>query len=46
MSSKKIKIGKRNQHGIKPAARAFDTTPRTVRKWLRRWVLGSMRGLL
>lgn len=33
------------EHGIKPAARAFDTTPKTVRKWLRRWEPGSMRGL-
>jgi len=24
------------QHGIKPTARIFHTTPRTVRKWLRR----------
>ena len=32
-------------HGIKPAARAFHTTPKTVRKWLRRWAPGSLRGL-
>jgi transposase len=25
------------EHGIKPAARVFGTTPATVRKWLRRW---------
>lgn len=25
------------QHGIKPAARFFHTSPQTVRKWLRRW---------
>jgi transposase len=25
------------QHGVKPAARAFGTTRATVRKWLRRW---------
>ena len=32
-------------HGIKPAARAFNTTPKTVRKWLKRWQPGSLRGL-
>jgi len=32
-------------HGVKPAARMFDTTPKTVRKWLRRWEPGSLRGL-
>jgi hypothetical protein len=26
-----------NEHGVKPAARAFKTTPKTVRKWLARW---------
>ena len=31
--------------GVKPAARMFGTTPKTVRKWLRRWEPGSMRGL-
>jgi transposase len=31
--------------GVKPAARIFGTTPKTVRKWLRRWEPGSMRGL-
>ncbi|MBU2626104.1 MAG: helix-turn-helix domain-containing protein, partial [candidate division Zixibacteria bacterium] len=33
------------EHGVKPAARAFNTTPRTVRKWLSRWEPGSLRGL-
>jgi transposase len=33
------------EHGIKPAAREFSTTVRTVRKWLRRWEPGSLRGL-
>lgn len=33
------------KHGNKPAARAFDTTVKTVRKWLSRWVPGSMQGL-
>jgi transposase len=33
------------EHGIKPAARAFKTTPKTVRKWLFRWQPGSLRGL-
>ena len=32
-------------NGVKPAARVFGTTPKTVRKWLRRWEPGSMRGL-
>jgi len=32
-------------NGVKPAARAFNTTPKTVRKWLKRWQLGSLRGL-
>jgi transposase len=32
-------------HGIKPAARQFSTTVKTVRKWLRRWEPGSLRGL-
>ena len=27
-----------DEHGIKPAAREFDTTVKTVRKWLRRWL--------
>jgi len=25
------------EHGIKPAAREFSTTVKTVHKWLRRW---------
>jgi transposase len=33
------------KHGVKPAARAFKTTPKTVRKWLNRWQPGSLRGL-
>jgi len=33
------------EHGVKPAASMFNTTPKTVRKWLRRWEPGSMRGL-
>jgi len=33
------------EHGIKPAAREFNTTVKTVRKWVRRWEPGSLRGL-
>ena len=33
-------------HGIKPAARLFHTTPRTVRKWLRRFEDGSLDALV
>jgi transposase len=33
------------EHGIKAAARQFPTTPKTARKWLRRWEPGSLRGL-
>ncbi|MCJ7811925.1 helix-turn-helix domain-containing protein [bacterium] len=33
------------KHGVKPAARYFNTTPKTVRKWLKCWEPGSMRGL-
>jgi transposase len=33
------------EQGIKPAARYFHTTVRTVRKWLRRWQPGSLAGL-
>jgi len=33
------------QHGVKAAAREFATTPKTVRKWLRRWTPGSKQGL-
>lgn len=29
------------KHGIKPAAREFSTTPKTVRKWLQRWQSGN-----
>jgi transposase len=25
------------EHGIKPAARSFCTTPKTVRKWIKRY---------
>ena len=32
-------------NGVKPAAKAFNTTPKTVRKWLKRWQPGSLRGL-
>jgi transposase len=31
--------------GVKPAARAFDTTVKTVRKWLKRWDGKTMNGL-
>ncbi len=33
------------EEGVKPAAKVFSTTPKTVRKWLRRWQPGSLRGL-
>jgi transposase len=33
------------EFGIKPCARQFSTTVKTVRKWLRRWQPGSLRGL-
>ena len=33
------------EHGIKPCARHFGTTVKTVRKWLRRWQPGSLQGL-
>ncbi|MCP4371801.1 MAG: helix-turn-helix domain-containing protein, partial [Deltaproteobacteria bacterium] len=33
------------EYGIKPAARAFNTNVKTVRKWLRRWKSGTMEGL-
>lgn len=33
------------ERGIKLAARAFGTTPKTVRKWLTRWQPGSLQGL-
>jgi len=32
-------------HGVKPAARAFATTPKTVRKWLARWRQERLAGL-
>jgi len=33
------------QYGVKPAARLFDTTPKTVRKWLRRYEQERLAGL-
>ena len=33
------------EHGIKPAARMFQTTPKTVRKWVRRFDAEKMPGL-
>ena len=33
------------EHGVKPAAKAFGTTPKTVRKWLNRHVPDTMEGL-
>src|SRR5579875_1324628 len=33
------------QHGIKATARAFSTTPPTVRKWLRRFQAQGLKGL-
>jgi transposase len=33
------------QHGIKPAAKLFDTTPKTIRKWLRRYEQERLAGL-
>jgi len=33
------------KEGVKPAARVFGTTTKTVRKWLKRWQPGSLRGL-
>lgn len=33
------------QEGIKPAARIFDSTPKTVRKWLRRYEQNGYDGL-
>jgi transposase len=33
------------RYGVKPAARVFQTTPKTVRKWLSRWQPGSLQGL-
>lgn len=34
-----------SEHGVKPAARFFGTSPQTVRKWLRRWQPGTLNGL-
>ncbi len=34
-----------SEHGVKPAARAFGTTPKTVRKWLGRWKPDTKKGL-
>lgn len=33
------------EHGIKPAARAFRTTTKTVKKWLSRYQPGTLQGL-
>jgi transposase len=33
------------EQGIKPTARQFNTTPKTVRKWLKRWTPGTLQGL-
>jgi len=33
------------EKGIKPTARLFGTTPKTVRKWLARWIPGTLQGL-
>ena len=33
------------EHGVKPAAGKFDTTPKAVRKWLRRRRPGPLQGL-
>jgi len=33
------------EHGVKPAARHFNTTPKTIRKWLKRHTPGSYEGL-
>ena len=33
------------EKGIKPAAQAFRTTVKTVRKWFRRWIPGTLEGL-
>ena len=34
------------EHGLKPTARAFHTTPQTVRKWVRRWGEHGWAGLV
>ena len=33
------------EQGVKPTARLFGTDPKTVRKWLRRWIPGTLEGL-
>ena len=33
------------EQGIKPTAKQFGTTPKTVRKWLKRWIPGTLQGL-
>ncbi|HEX9933649.1 MAG TPA: helix-turn-helix domain-containing protein, partial [bacterium] len=33
------------EYGVKPAARHFYTTPKTIRKWLKRYQPGSLEGL-
>ena len=33
------------EHGVKPAARKFNTSAQTVRKWMKRWEPGSLNGL-
>jgi len=34
------------EKGIKPTAKAFNTTPKTVRKWLNRWKEKGISGLI
>jgi transposase-like protein len=33
------------EHGVKPAARLYATNPKTVRKWLRRFIEGGYQAL-
>ena len=33
------------KHGIKPTARVYDTTPKTVRKWVKRFKQGGYEAL-
>lgn len=33
------------KHGVKPTARTYDTTPKTVRKWIRRFQQGNYQAL-
>ena len=33
------------EHGVKPATRHFHTTLKTIRKWLKRYIPGSLEGL-